>query len=392
MSEAAGVVRVPGSTRKICQLTGELDRSLGQHHPAFNRTETRFGLRGTDLGASFEHKGRCWLLFGDTHPSGPNTDYRPIDGDSIAWTEDRIPAGGFRLEFLTAPDGKYLAPSAPGVSINGFEVPTGGFSAHGSMYVFYTTDARFPTGGAVMARSVLLRSDDDGRSFRTLYTLSRDRVIYVSPAVVESRRWSGLPEKRGRGVLMWSASTQYRRSDPYLSYLPLQEVEDRGALRVFAGRDAAGRPEWSEQEADAAPLFHHPCIGELCVSWNPFLERWLMLYNSGGTPGPRGILFRSAEKPWGPWSEPQMLFDPWADGGYGHFMHVSFKAERRDEVHDPGKEDVWGGEYAPYVVDRYTTGTRGRTTLYWLMSTWNPYNVVLMTSTLERAGGTRIRC
>ena len=39
---------VPGSLRKVCQLTGEWDRQ--RHTPAHNRTETRFGLVGTDLG------------------------------------------------------------------------------------------------------------------------------------------------------------------------------------------------------------------------------------------------------------------------------------------------------------------------------------------------------
>ena len=44
---------VPGSVRKICQLTGEHDRQW--HCVAYNRTEIRFGLVGTDLVSSFEH-------------------------------------------------------------------------------------------------------------------------------------------------------------------------------------------------------------------------------------------------------------------------------------------------------------------------------------------------
>jgi hypothetical protein len=41
------ITLVPGSVGKICQLTGEQDRE--RQTPAFNRTETRFGLYGTDL-------------------------------------------------------------------------------------------------------------------------------------------------------------------------------------------------------------------------------------------------------------------------------------------------------------------------------------------------------
>ena len=43
---------VPGSVQKVSQVTGETDRE--RKRPTGNRTETRFGLRGTDLGASFE--------------------------------------------------------------------------------------------------------------------------------------------------------------------------------------------------------------------------------------------------------------------------------------------------------------------------------------------------
>jgi hypothetical protein len=59
-------------TTRICQLTGEYDRTgwkpylSGKPPCAFNRTKSRYGIRGTDLGVSFEHKNRVYFLFGDT--------------------------------------------------------------------------------------------------------------------------------------------------------------------------------------------------------------------------------------------------------------------------------------------------------------------------------------
>ena len=386
------IVYVPGSSRKVSQLTGEFDRALGPGRLAPNQTETRWGLRGTDLGASFEHKGRCYFLFGDTHPFGPNNDFRPLDGDAIAYATDTQPdaaSGGVRLHFVTAPDGAYLSPRAPDLSTGGFEVPTGGFSDRGRMYVFYTTDARIVPGkGAVMNCSVLLRSDDDGRTFQNLYTVSQSKIIYVAPGIVDNSAWPGLPEKTGRGLLLWSAGTEYRRGDPYLAHLPLARVEDRSALRYFAGTSAkTKRPHWSDREADAAPLFAHPCVGELCVTWNPFLRQWLMLYNCDERPGPRGINFRVSDTPWGPWSPTAVLFHPRTDNGYGRFIHAP--GPTRDALHDPGRENDWGGEYGPYVIERFTKGdaARGRTTIFYTLSTWNPYNVVLMTATLEARPG-----
>ncbi|HEY2231085.1 MAG TPA: hypothetical protein VGI22_25780 [Xanthobacteraceae bacterium] len=46
---------------------------------------------------------------------------------------------------------------------------------------------------------------------------------------------------------------------------------------------------------------------------------------------------------------------------------------------------VAGGFYAPYVLDRYTSGAdpSRRSTIYWLLSTWNPYEVTVMRTTFE---------
>ena len=46
-----------------------------------------------------------------------------------------------------------------------------------------------------------------------------------------------------------------------------------------------------------------------------------------------------------------------------------------------------GSFYAPFVLDRYTTaadvpGGHG-TTIYWLVSTWNPYEVTVVRTTLQ---------
>ena len=100
MTVAPRIGVVPGGVRKVCQLTGERDRQRGTD--AYNRTETRFGLAGTDLGASFEHAGRLWFLFGDTWPDAES-------GDSVAWTTDRTPEPGIRLHFASS-GGRFACP------------------------------------------------------------------------------------------------------------------------------------------------------------------------------------------------------------------------------------------------------------------------------------------
>jgi hypothetical protein len=195
---------------------------------------------------------------------------------------------------------------------------------------------------------------------------------------VDNASIPGLPEQQGQGVLLWGAG-QYRQSDPYLAYVPLDKVEDRRAWQFFAGLQG-GSPRWSANEADAAAFFDQACLGEFSVEHNPFLKKWLLLYNCDS---PRGINFRVSDTPWGDWSQPQVLFDPQRDAGYCAFIHQSFAIRQCDTLSDPGKENVSGGEYAPALISRFTTGDPTQTTIYFLMSTWNPYEVVLMKASLR---------
>ncbi|MEM2872932.1 MAG: DUF4185 domain-containing protein, partial [Nitrososphaerales archaeon] len=88
---------------------------------------------------------------------------------------------------------------------------------------------------------------------------------------------------------------------------------------------------------------------------------------------------RSALLPWGPWSQKQTLFNAFNDGGYGHFIHWP----GHDNISDPFRYNEWGGPYGPYIVEKFTTGGNNRSTIYFTLSTWNPYTVVLMRAELE---------
>ncbi len=360
------------SVEKVSQVTGETDRQ--RHIPTDSRTESRFGLRGTDLGASFEHNGKLVFLFGDTWPTGANTPDRPVDGDSIAYSSDTNPDDGLKLDFITAKDGKYGTVKIPGVSLGGFEVPNGGFSAGDYMYGFYTTAHRFEQRGVVMGRSVLAKSKD-GLNWSKVFDFSSKHFVNVSPLIVDAGSLHGFPVKKGKVLFMWASGAEYRRSSPRLAYVPLKDVESKNAVRFWDGRG------WSASEDDAKELVDHPVVGEISVAWNRQLSRFIMLYNSDR---PRGITLRTSETPWGPWSDPTILFDPNRDGGYGKFMHISWKVKKADSVQDPGRDDDYGGEYGPYMIPKFFKGTRKNATIYFLMSTWNPYNVVLMRARLSR--------
>jgi hypothetical protein len=346
---------VPGSTKKVCQLTGDFDRAA--RAPTLSQTGKRFGVVGTDLGSSFEHGGKLYFLFGDTWG-------RPGDRDAVAWTSSKDPEK-ILLQFHKAKDGKWLPPSVPGIKQGAFEVPSGGVSLAGTMYVVFTTDH---SARKVMGRSVLARSRDDGRTFKVLYELSRDKFINVS-------FWPA------GGWLYLYGSGEYRKSSVCLARVRLTDIGDRSRWQYLSGTGPGGQPRWSSRDADAIGLFRHDVVGELSVAYLEPVKRHVMLYNSAK---PRGITMRSARTPWGPWSGGAVIFEPWRDHGYGHFMHVSGKAKKqRDALSDPGREDAWGGEYGPYIMARYTSGSGRQCRIWYTMSTWNPYQVVVMRSDLK---------
>jgi hypothetical protein len=357
---------------KICQLVGDFDHQKQQ--PTQNLTNTRYKLESTDLGVPFKHKDRIYILFGDTNG--------PKGGDAIAYTTDKNPEDGLELTFLHDKERIYAPINIPGISQKDFEVPIEGVSVNGKMYIYHTTDH---TEKVSMGRSVVaVSNNDDEPNFTYLYDFSKKYFINVSIVKINlsvgNRHACSLLYKNKGGGLVIFGSGIYRQSDVYLAFQPVDKIESKESILYFAGVDTSGMPIWSKNEDDCKPLFHHPCVGELSVSYNKFIKKWIMLYNGDK---PSGIILRTADNPWGKWSEPQVVFDPWKDKGYGHFMHINSESKKADKVFDPTRENIWGSEYGPYQFEDFAIGNRKSTTIYFTMSTWNPYTVVLMKTTLK---------
>jgi hypothetical protein len=165
-------------------------------------------------------------------------------------------------------------------------------------------------------------------------------------------------------------------------------------MQYFSGLDSNHQPRFSTSESDAVPIVTDQpsaCIGELSVQWNSFIQRWVMLYNcADATPtNPRGIYMRVAGEPWGPWSPPTTVFA--TKDGLCRFIHRASSSSEPpcDQLSTPDREGVEGGDYAPAIIGRFTKGgpatssSSAWTTLYYTMSTWNPYQVVLMETTVH---------
>jgi hypothetical protein len=239
---------------------------------------------------------------------------------------------------------------------------------------------------------------------------------FVYTTAVNTGIQQDLPAEQRLGIFVFAAP-RYRASVPYLASAPIVSFADTATWRFWTGLGADGQPTWVSRDQwnrgrlvpFASPASSRPpwsplgapelftpkipagqSVGELSVTWNHALHMWLMLYG-----GPGGILARVAPAPWGPWSDAARILggEDWL--GCHLLMTQNGCGNRRDywpDGHKNGKFEG-GGLYAPYVLNRYTTaasvGALGglSCTIYWAVSTWNPYQVTVMRTTLHVDGG-----
>jgi hypothetical protein len=366
---------VPESTVKLEQLIGDQDKE--RRKPTNNQTFTRFGIEGTELGYSFEHQGRAYFLF------GPTVGRLPREPDTIAMTDTTNPEAGVHLDFLTS-GGKVIAIQPTDTTMALLDVPVGGISIDGQIYVAVITNF---TKGLATDRSVLTKfvAPSTFQTIRTISQLPEGRFIRMSmhaqPGPV-----AGLPAG-GPFIFTWGTGKN-RESDAYLSIIPAGQFESGKGTRYFAGLDSANAPTWSDNESDATSVVKDGTLGNVSVTWCKDLGLWLMTYEHRTQPV--GIAFSYSRTPWGPWSEPEILFNAVRDGAYGKFIH-SPRRKNDDGLAGPvmgpknqaNAEEIRGGAYAPFVVERWTKVQGSTLNLYYVLSTGNPYVVVLMESRLQ---------
>ncbi len=406
-----------GTSEKVCQLDGNVDWETGA--PTAALTLTNAGLDAADLGFPVEYGGNLVLLFGDSwpsHPSGIGGILGANDAVGVT-TRTATPTSSACIgmtvnHYATTPptfDPSTIIP-ANVVDQGWFNVPSGGVTVGGYLDGFFWTNhcvkphKLLPSPGAPLARpaagggcpetplrnsigwNVIARSTDNARTFHNATPMPVGFVYAIGVTSGSNVYILGVP--------------RYRASTPYLAVSTPASIMNPGAWRYFAGRNALGNPIWVNYGAwvhGAIPVTWSPpgnaeilypvsstdrCIGEFSVTWNAPMNAWLMLYNCAGH-----IDARIAREIWGPWSAPTSIL------AYGPSIECKLVmattgcgARRNYYPLRPGGTYVNGGLYAPFVINRYTTsllpGAVGAT-IYWTVSTWNPYEVDLMRTTLE---------
>lgn len=315
----------------------------------------RHGLSGTDLGVSFAFGERLVFLFGDSW----TLDRADQDVDSAATCALALPARGVpALRWLERAGGRFAPLTVPGLAFAGMDVPVEGVAVGARAYVFFSSGWSKKAG----RHSHSVCAHTTGGSLEALavdHRVATERFVNVSVVVDGGTAWVF-----GTGA--------YRKSPVFLARVAAAELGDRAAWRYW--------PDFAAAEKDAKPLIASDCLGELSVR-RLGDGTWAMTANAAA---PRGIHLRTATAPTGPWSDPVVIFDPARDRGYGLTMHQSNRAVGFDDgLSDRGRTDEWGGEYGPYLVPAWCTQPApGVHELVYTLSTWNPYSVRLLRSTV----------
>ena len=396
-AEKIALTWIAGSTVRVEQMIGDCDyvqqAKTGTCVPTTSRTLTRARVLGTDLGASFESQGRLIFLFGDT--IGPSTNENYFAADTFASTTSTNPDAGLFLDFFTNADGSPYFVRVPGIAMGAAEVPVSGIRLDNTTYIICDTGAdALAEDRSANKYSVLTRFDETGRRFTVLRTIS---------SMPNGRFVTTSLYRNGSDVAVFGLGA-YRASNVYLSLVPATTFESGAGTRYFAGM-VNGQPTWSASESASVPILidnplkrpnDAPTIGNVSVVFSKELDLWLMTYDGGmQSRDTGGVYFSYAPEPWGPWSEPQLIFNGIRDKALGTFIHDPTIVPS-DRLNGPtiGPNDpnsTRGAAYAPYMIERFMRVTGSKLSIYYTLSTWNPYTIVEMRSdfTITREGSRR---
>lgn len=196
----------------------------------------------------------------------------------------------------------------------------------------------------------------------------------------------------------------------------------------FTGTDAAGVPQFSSNQTLAKALDlsgladglagadaeKWDVADQVSIAYVSALNKWVMLYGgdvnagladlfSGGQGAqvqrdPEGAIhvrWTLADDPWGPWSKPQQLFKAgnpnttppvagtqYAPGGILH--HPGCVGATCAPYEAPLGPSDFGFLYAPNIVEQWTEDRGTYVELFWNVSTWDPYQIVLMKSRINK--------
>ena len=400
----AAAVKATPSTLPSAQLgwvTGQRNTAF----PGFNWTQTNntkwAEVYGTDLGIMWFNgvNGYTQLAFGDTF-SGPNMsgDWR---SNVLLLSDDTELYDGLSL-INTGPAFQFIPAARNQVFFIGSEVtniPSAAIYANAENYVNYFSVKSWDTPGRWTTNYSAISMFDEATDkwvlqpstvrsagwFRSSTTYrAGDQNFQQMAYVLESESTVGPGEER---YLYAFGTPAGRAGSAFLSRVPESTITDLSKYEYWDGttwvldRPAVAAPVIGDSTNSGGlfgffiDLANNPNffggwfagftgaktggnVSEMSVQYNEYLDKYVMLYGNGFN----NVVLRTADTPEGQWSDPITIATSLAYPGlYAPMIHpLSGTGLLTDAAGDPDLS-----------------------TLYWNMSIWSNYNVVLMETDLS---------
>lgn len=324
----------------VAQLTGK---------SAVTNSEP-YDVKGTDLGIIVKYGDSFRYIFGDTF-GGEFTSMDAMEGKNVNWrsnvmavSTDTNFADGIAINY-------WINDTSPGhaqelvssLKINNQEmtvIPTGAVVLGTTFYLYYMSVNHWGQAGDWTCNNASIAVSTDGENF-----IKQPSVIW--PGGGKCVQFAPIQDETGPlnsdTYQYFIATPSGRLGGPHLVRCPKTELLTIGSYQYLVGRNN-GEPVWGTDLSKSLRLFKG-ALGEASVMWNPYLERYVVVYldhNEGK------ILIRTAEHPWDEWGDPAAIAtNKEYPGLYGGFIHPQL-------VEESGK------------------------TIYFIMSLWGDYNTFVM--------------
>ena len=328
-----------------------------------NRTDSRFGITGTDLGIGWDNgSGQTLMAFGDTFGdcNAPSQQWRH---NVVLRTNDKDPSNGVDIPdgipgdvrsgaSVSAATPRFANEALPAVGVSGAEVttiPTAAIAIDGVQYMNIMSVRQWGAPGRwVTNYSIIATSRDNGQTWTTDPRTIRLNLPASVPGVEQIDDSNGKYQVnaylRGRDGFIYQYGTPNGRfGAAFLCRFAPADILD---LTKYTYWDGKG---WSPDTTKSEKVVTEP-VGEMSVAWNDRLQKYVMLH---GQETSGSLVLRTATAPQGPWSAPTTLL---SSGQYS-------------------------GVYAPYI---YPVSGGDSRYLYFTASRWQDYNVMMLRTDLSQ--------
>lgn len=157
-------------------------------------------------------------------------------------------------------------------------------------------------------------SRDNGKTWQKASWAFTPADKFLMPSFLQAGKGYSSPDLPAEVMnYVYSYHTRYVKHPNYvqapgrldLVRVPRGKVTDRASYQFFAGLNGSGAPIWTKDPNQRRPVLEKPYLLDAPpgVSWNPYLQRFIMVMGhlSTNSAANIGIGFYEARMPWGPW-------------------------------------------------------------------------------------------